>query len=87
MCAGTGTVVQGYKYTIQVQVKVHCSDTLYRYTIQLNCKGTGKVAIGKGTQYSYTVQLQVHYTDTGTGKLYRYRGTGTLYSYTAQVQV
>ena len=32
-CTGTGTVVQGYEYTIQVEVKVNCSDTLCRYTI------------------------------------------------------
>ena len=51
----TCTVVQGYRYNIQVQVEVHCSGTLYRYTIQLNCKGTGKVATNKGTQYSYIV--------------------------------
>jgi hypothetical protein len=57
-----GTVVEGYKYNKHVQVKVHCSGTPYRYTIQLNYKGTGKVATGTGTQYRYwyTAHLKIH---------------------------
>ena len=54
-------MVEGYKYNKHVQVKVHCSGTPYRYTIQLNYKGTGKVATGTGTQYRYwyTAHLKI----------------------------
>ena len=35
-CTGKGSVVQGYRYNIQVQVKVQCTKTfivkLYRYS-------------------------------------------------------
>ena len=58
---GTGTLL--YSYTVQVQwyrgIMVQYTgtgkDTLFRYTKQLNCKGTGKVAASTVTQYSYTV--------------------------------
>ena len=46
-------------------------DRLFRYTIQLNCKGTGKVAASTVTQYSDTVQL----LGILKSKLYKYRYT------------
>ena len=62
-CTGKGSVVQGYRYNIQVQVKVHCSGTLYRYTIQLNYKGTEKWLLvqvhNTVTLYSYRYTIQV----------------------------
>ena len=44
------------------QLKQGAYRSYNRYTIQLNYKGTGKVATGTGTQYRYwyTAHLKIH---------------------------
>ena len=49
-CKITGSVVQGYRYNIQVQVKVHCSGTV----VHIHSTITKYKYSGTGTLYRYT---------------------------------